>query len=374
MSVYKTPKSPYWQYDFQYKGLRFHGSTGQKTRRKAEQVERHEREKAALRGKKREPMPLGEAAARYFSEIAEHQPSAQWTFELLESLIAALGAKALLSEIDDDRLAEAVAKLRGQRSRSGGVLSNGSVNRRTERLRAIFRRAHRVWKRDIGEMPDWQAHLLPEADERKRHLNDETREALLAAIAQRRPDYEPMFRFAFLTGMRLGNIIRLTWSQVDFATRRITVKVKSKKPGGREVRIPVTRPMLALLAEQKGQHPIYVFTYVCSKPRGRRRRGERYPFSKGGWRKVWAKALKDVGLGDFRFHDIRHDSATRTLRVSGNLKIVQKQLGHADIASTMRYAHVLDEDVMQAMEEAHSQSKSSSRPDAVTVTSEKEVQ
>ena len=57
-----------------------------------------------------------------------------------------------------------------------------------------------------------------------------------------------------------------------------------------------------------------------------------------------------AGVKDFRFHDFRHDFGTKLLRDTGNLKLVQRALNHADIKSTLRYAHVLDEDVAAAVE------------------------
>ena len=50
------------------------------------------------------------------------------------------------------------------------------------------------------------------------------------------------------------------------------------------------------------------------------------------------------GMKDFRFHGHRHDSGTK-LRDSANLRLVLKAMNHRDIKGTMRYAHVLDEDV-----------------------------
>ena len=57
-----------------------------------------------------------------------------------------------------------------------------------------------------------------------------------------------------------------------------------------------------------------------------------------------------AGIKDFRFHDFRHDFASKLLRETGNLKLVQRALNHADIKSTLRYAHVLDEDIAAAVE------------------------
>jgi integrase len=55
-------------------------------------------------------------------------------------------------------------------------------------------------------------------------------------------------------------------------------------------------------------------------------------------------------VSDFRFHDFRHDLATKALRETGNLKLVQRMLNHADIRHTLRYAHVLDEEVAEGFE------------------------
>jgi integrase len=69
-----------------------------------------------------------------------------------------------------------------------------------------------------------------------------------------------------------------------------------------------------------------------------------------------------AGVADFRFHDYRHDFGTKLLRDSGNLKLVQKAMNHADIKSTLRYAHVLDEDVAAAVERV-AKSRKKSRTD-----------
>jgi integrase len=95
-----------------------------------------------------------------------------------------------------------------------------------------------------------------------------------------------------------------------------------------------------------------VFTYiaVCANKRLGRVRGQRYPLSYNGAKTAWQRIRANAGLADFRFHDFRHDFGTKLLRDSGNLKLVQKAMNHRDIKSTLRYAHVLDEDVAAAVE------------------------
>lgn len=67
-----------------------------------------------------------------------------------------------------------------------------------------------------------------------------------------------------------------------------------------------------------------------------------------------------------RFHDFRHDLGTKLLRKTGNLKLVQRPLNHADIKTTTRYAQVLHSEVADAMESiAESRKKSRTKRVAV---------
>lgn len=72
----------------------------------------------------------------------------------------------------------------------------------------------------------------------------------------------------------------------------------------------------------------------------------------------------------FRFHDKRHDFATKLLRDSKNLKLVQQALNHRNIKTTLKYAHVLDEEIasaVEAMQEKSEKSRKQSRTAAKKV-------
>ncbi len=361
MSVYKPKNSPYWHFDFQLAGVRFHGSTGTTVKGKARLIEAQRRNEAASAGgnRKRQAMTLDAAAGRYFVEIGEHQPSDGTTEYQLDNLIQGLGKDTLLSEITDNETAEYVARRRAH-------VANASVNRETQLLKRVLRRAETTWKADTGEAINWRELMLPEPAGRIRELRSDEEDRLFQHLRQ---DMHPLVRFGLLSGVRWMNAARLTWSQVDFDNREIVFRTKSKRPGGEVHTVPITQAMLVLLAEQRGNHPIYVFTYVCKRSRGLRRKDQRYPFSKNGWRKDWTRALEAAGIEDFRFHDLRHTAATRTLRGS-NLKVVQEMLGHSDIGTTARYAHAMKEDVRAAMEKAQSRNT----PETVESVSSKSLE
>ena len=63
-----------------------------------------------------------------------------------------------------------------------------------------------------------------------------------------------------------------------------------------------------------------------------------------------ASAVQAGWVIGLRFHDLRHDLATKLLRETGNLKLVQKALNHRNIKTTTRYAHVLDSEVAEGLE------------------------
>jgi integrase len=66
---------------------------------------------------------------------------------------------------------------------------------------------------------------------------------------------------------------------------------------------------------------------------------------------------KRAGVTGFRFHDFRHNLGTKLLRKTGNLKLAQRALNHASIRSTVRYAHVLDGEVADALEQVQNPPK-----------------
>lgn len=355
MSLYQPKRSPYWHYDFQVKGVRFHGSTGTADKAAAKLVEATERTKAA-EGRtltKRRMLTLNEAFDRYFQEHARHTKTADDADYMLANLLNGLGADTLLSEVGNDVLTTHIARRRAH-------VSNASVNREIEKLRAVMNRAVDLWDLDIGKQPNWKRLRLIEPAGRTRELTGDEAPALIQALAHIQPGLIPVVEFCRLTGARLMSALRLTWSDVDYQAATVTLRnVKSERDGQQHV-LPLTPAVVAVLAPQRGDHPIYVFTYRCRKSRGKRRNGERYPFSKDGWRRDWAKALEAAAIDDLRFHDLRHDAGTKTLRACGNLAIVQRLLGHADIASTARYAHVNDRDVAAAIQAA-AESRTESR-------------
>lgn len=344
-------KTPFWTYAFSADGVRFRGSTKATTKREAEAVERRLIAKAEAQTRAGNRATLDTILARYWQEHAQHLPSADTVWYQLERLQDGLGRDArgrdrVAADIDGASIAAYVARRRGQPTSRGTLPANATINREIQLLRRVLRRAKRVWGMDIGPERNWQDLILPEAQERIRALSLEEEDRLFAALRQ---DMHALLRFSLITGVRLASAIGLTWADIDWQGGTIRFRGKSRRPGGQIHTLPITPDMLAILSAEQGHHPIYVFTYECKRSRAKRRRGERYPFTQSGWRKAWAVALDEAGVADFRWHDARHTAATRLVARTGNLKLAQRMLGHADITTTAKYAHASMDDLASAM-------------------------
>jgi integrase len=346
MSVRRDPRSPYWQYNFQIRGHRFFGSTKCTTRREAEAIERAERERAKQQIEQTRAaaasLRLDDVAERYWQEVGQHHAGADNTDRQIGYLIEYFGKDKLLTEITGDDVAKLVAWRRGHRVRKDGpLISPFTVNDTTEQLKKLFTRA-KLWGVRFEREPQWRKHWLAEPTERVRELHDDEAERLEAAI---RDDLAPFFAFARASGLRLRECL-LRWPEVDWSARQI------RKPGkgGKLVTVPITSAIREILWPLRGHHPEQVFTYVAQRTRDGRISGERHPLTYSGVKIAWRRLRKRAGVTGFRFHDFRHDFGTKLLRETGNLKLVQRALNHSSIKTTTRYAHVLDEEVAEAME------------------------
>lgn len=360
MSVYKPRGSKLYVFDFWRGGRRFHGPTGCASKREAQEVETAEIAKAEAKVdaskvaeaelKGETPLTLDIAAGKWWQETGQHRSDSKDCWRAVEAMIEHFGKDQRLDRVTDRDVAGWVAQRRGEHVKGikeRGLVSPATVNRTTvDCLRTIYGHARRKWKVAFANEPDWGAHRLKEPEERVRELEPHEQDAITLAA---RPEYERIYRFARLTGLRLTACL-IKKEDVKWKLGRIEVKSK----GGKLNRVPLSDEVRAVLAECWNDHPEYVFSYVVKRTRGGRVRNERRPITREGlktaWRRDRERAIEIApSLATYRFHDNRHTAATRILRTSHNLKVAQKLLNHARITTTAKYAHVLDDEVLDAM-------------------------
>lgn len=182
--------------------------------------------------------------------------------------------------------------------------------------------------------PDEEARLRKALVARDRHLiegrgrGNDAREARGLPLL---PDFPqdgfgdhltPIVLLALNTGMRRGELMSLKWSDVDFHAKSITVQAENAK-SGRQRHIPLNAEALQ------------VVTKWANQSKGQDRLFDALDVKKG-----WSALLDKAGITGFRFHDLRHDFASKLVRAGVDLNTVRELLGHADIKMTLRYSHL----------------------------------
>jgi integrase len=354
-SIYKTPKSKFYQCDIWVKGRKYSRSTGRTSGREAEgaarEIEKELIAEQAAAAESAVSLALDAVGGRYMEEVADHLVNPEKLRAQVVYLVKHFGPAKLITAITTDDVATLIAKRRRELvPHTTRTITLATVQLTVVRLKALF-----TYCRNRGvnftNPPNWKALKIKPPRVQVRELHEDQAERLDAAM---RADLEPLFDFARLTGKRQSECVNLRWADVHFDTGVCEWTGKGK----RTVRVQITDKVRAILWPLRGHHPDKVFTYVSDVTRragsdgtGARVKGQRYPVTVGGLRSAWQGIQARAGLTSFRFHDFRHTVATRLLRKTGNLKLAQELLNHSTITTTATYyAHVTPDEVGAAMD------------------------
>jgi integrase len=141
------------------------------------------------------------------------------------------------------------------------------------------------------------------------------------------------FRLLLLTGCRLGEIQTLRWSYVSARY----LELPDSKTGARRIPLPpAAQEVLAALPRLAGNPFV-----ICGAVDGQHVTDLQKP---------WRRIRKAAGLDDVRIHDLRHTYASNAVANGMPIQMVGKLLGHTQIQTTMRYAHLADDPVLRAAE------------------------
>ena len=178
----------------------------------------------------------------------------------------------------------------------------------------------------------------PETRGRIRYLSDEEHDALLKACKNSsNANLYIVVQIALATGARLSEIMNLKWKDIDF-DRKLLYFLETKNKECRSV--PLTGEAYDLLQAHSKIRKIntkYVFP------------------SKNGYKPIelkrqWENAIKESGLDNFRFHDLRHTAASYLAMNGASLIDIAHILGHKTLQMTKRYAHLTNQHTASVLE------------------------
>ena len=302
------------------------GMTPDQARRKAASVRglvADGADPAATRAEDRAAPNLAEFAERYLTEHAavKKKPLSQAADEsnLRNHILPALGRLKLtdITRADVARFHQAM------KDKPGGA------NRCLALLSKIFNLAEKWGLRPDGTNPTRHTDKYPER-KIERFLSSEELARLGAVLAKaedsgEHPSAVAAIRLLVFTGCRRNEILELQWGHVDFEIN--CLRLSDSKTGSKLV--PLGAPALELLAGlPKAEDNPYVLPGTTP--------GKHFV----GLQKAWQRLRGQAELSDVRLHDLRHSFASVAAGMGESLVLIGSLLGHTDMATTARYAHL----------------------------------
>ncbi len=236
-------------------------------------------------------------------------------------ILPALGTKAL-NEVGPEDVAALHHALRDRPA---------AANQALRVLSRMFSLAENWGMMPPGRRPTRHVRRYCEAS-RERFLTPEEYRRLGAALKKLEasgstmPSAVAAVRLLMLTGCRSDEILTLKWDDVDRTAR--VLRLRDSKTGPRMV--PLTGPVLQVLDGIEREDGV---PWVL--------RGAR----PGSWLAClswhWRRIRQESGLHDVRVHDLRHSYASRALALGEGLPAIGRLLGHAKVATSARYAHLV---------------------------------
>ncbi len=279
---------------------------------------------------------LAEMIDRYTEQVLHPQRSGykklvslltRWRNELGDYMIA---------DVTPAKIAEVRDRLRHETTRSRTTRKPATVNRYLGALSHVFTTATREWEWAESN-PVRRVRRLREPRGRGRFLVDDERRRLLAACQASHDDrLYPLVLLAISTGARQGELMSLRWSDVDL-TRGVGVLHDTKN--GERRAIAITGPALDEVRrrnESRAPDEVYVFASPETRRTANALKRTWFPL------RPWKRALRESGLADFRFHDLRHTAASYLAMSGATTAEIAEVLGHKTLEMVKRYSHMTE--------------------------------
>jgi len=234
-------------------------------------------------------------------------------------------------------------------------LESGTSARTVILIHAVLRRAlnHALKLGMIGRNPTLAVTRPKFKRKEMKTLSDVQVRTLLSFAEGDR--FEVLFWLAVTTGLRQGELLGLKWSDVDWTNRRLRIQRQLQRLRGglafSEPKSAAGRRVIALgiaTIEKLQKHQHLQVGEIQTAGKFWKENDMIFPSSTGtpmdpsNLYHNFKRLLKEAGLPDVRFHDLRHTAATLMLQQGIHPKVVQERLGHSDISMTLNtYSHVL---------------------------------
>lgn len=328
-------KSEFYCYDFVFKGRRYYGNTFETSIQRARDVELVKRravrdgleeavEDIAFCSREGREGPKKNLAAEYKELHVATKKAPEFYLNMLVRLERHFG-ETLLSEIDVHAVEEFITGLRATRKAS-------TCNRYLSVGRHMWNKAQ-AWGYVRKGVNPWTQIQRGKEQGRERFLTNGEAGKLLEACSTW---LRPIVIAALHTGARRGELLGLTWEDVDFEQRLLVFR---NTKNGEDRDVPLNDTLVALLKSLGSRFA-----------KGRVFHGnDGEVVDVEALRTAFRRAVAKAKLSKLRFHDLRHSAASFMVQSGVPQYEVQKVLGHKDPRMTQRYAHLAPEHLRGAV-------------------------
>lgn len=339
MGLYKRKDSQYYWMSFRINGRNIAFSTKTKNKKLAEHI--HAKRLVEMtEGVSNvhnvtyiaETATMNEVFERYLKEVSPllSPTSHVRNMQIIKKLKPVFG-KYMVSEVTTAIVSRYKASLLEK------DFSKATILKELNLLKRIFNIAIQEWELCKTNPVLNVSRTLGKTDiHRVRYLLPGELQRLMIALP---PWLRPIVTIARHTGLRRGNILALTWEQVDL-NRGVVIIPKTKN--GCPIGLPLTQTAKATLSEIKKIRHIKS-SFVFCDDKGQPHKGTVVCAA-------YRRAVKRARIEDFRFHDLRHDFASSLVQSGVGIHVVKELLGHKDLRMTIRYSHLAPENLRSAIE------------------------
>jgi integrase len=269
---------------------------------------------------------------RYEAEVSSRKRSPSDAYHL-RPLRAAFGHKRETELTPSDLAAFRDTRL--------GQVATSTVRKEMTLLISVLTVANQEWAQSF-KLDAFKAIRKPAANRaRDRRLTDNEAPRLLWALSDlKSPMVRHVFQFALATGMRRGEVLSLTWNNIDMQNRVAHLPMTKN---GEPRRVPLSssaRQVLLDLLEGPQRAPE-------SLPDASKQHV--FLITANAVRLAWNRVRKKAGVQDLRFHDLRHEAISRFFELGLSVPEVALISGHKDARMLFRYTHLKAENVAQKL-------------------------
>ena len=309
--------------------------------------------------KKPENKIVSDFAKEYLSiQRTSLSPTSYVFYErIIEQYILPTFGRMRLRDIKTYHIQDFIIKLNSMPRHDGklGHIAPQTVKRYTTVLRSMLTMAYKMYYMDDDVGLSRRLTFPKERYQEVEVFTIEEVKAILSAAKTEPINIRLLIEIALFTGMRRGEIVGLKWSDINLDKQCLSVKRSIYKPKGEK----------SIEKEPKSHssfRTIAIPNCLCETLKEYKKKQEEYSLSLDSWKnldyiftdkngnvmnpqtptKQFSHFLERHGIRHFKFHCLRHTSATILLANGCDIKTVSARLGHSSIETTDVYVHLLE--------------------------------